>query len=56
MKPVDLLNDIKQFWDGRSPDLEDQAMGPIQAGPEMAMPKELAVERISAIPGYKEPF
>jgi len=47
---------IKQFWDGRSPDLEDQAMGPIQAGPEMAMPKELAVERISAIPGYKEPF
>jgi len=25
-----------QFWDGRDPDLEKQAQGPIQAGPEMA--------------------
>ena len=37
-----------QFWDGRSPHLEDQAQGPIQAGPEMAAPKALIVERFFA--------
>lgn len=46
----------KQFWDGRSPNLEDQATGPIQAGPEMAMPAELAVERIQSIPEYRDLF
>jgi cytochrome c peroxidase len=45
-----------QFWDGRSPHLEDQAQGPIQAGPEMAAPKELVVERINSIPQYVELF
>lgn len=47
---------VKQFWDGRSPDLEDQATGPIEAGPEMAMPAGLAVQRISSIPGYVQSF
>lgn len=47
---------IKQFWDGRSPDLEAQATGPIEAGPEMAMPAGLAVERISSIPEYVNNF
>jgi len=46
----------KQFWDGRSPDLEDQATGPIQASPEMAMSKEDAVKNIKAIPAYVEAF
>jgi len=46
----------KQFWDGRSPDLEDQATGPIQASPEMAMSKENAVKNIKAIPAYVEAF
>ncbi len=46
----------KQFWDGRSPDLEDQAQGPIQAPPEMASPKELIVERITSIPQYVSEF
>jgi len=46
----------KQFWDGRSPDLEDQATGPIQASPEMAMKKEDAVKNIKAIPAYVEAF
>jgi len=45
-----------QFWDGRSPHLADQAQGPIQAGPEMAAPKELVVERITSIPAYIEEF
>ena len=46
----------KQFWDGRSPDLEDQAQGPIQAAPEMAAPKDLVVGRINSIPQYLSEF
>ncbi len=46
----------KQFWDGRSPDLENQAQGPIQATPEMASPKELVVGRINSIPQYVSEF
>lgn len=45
-----------QFWDGRSPDLEDQAQGPIQAHVEMAAPKELVEKRINSIPEYVEEF
>ena len=41
-----------QFWDGRADSLEEQAEGPIQAGVEMAMPKDLAVETIKGIKGY----
>ncbi|MFW6345600.1 MAG: cytochrome-c peroxidase, partial [Halomonas sp.] len=32
-----------QFWDGREPDLEGQAIGPIQAEVEMAMDLEQAL-------------
>jgi len=45
-----------QFWDGRSPDLEDQAQGPMQADPEMAAPKTLVEERVNSIPAYVESF
>ena len=45
-----------QFWDGRSPHLEDQAQGPMQASPEMAAPKSLVEERINSIPQYVEAF
>lgn len=46
-----------QFWDGRSPDLKDQAKGPILNPIEMGMPNEKAVEKkIGAIPEYKEMF
>ena len=45
-----------QFWDGRSPHLEDQAQGPIQAGPEMAAPKSLIVDRVNSIPAYVREF
>lgn len=50
-----VLNDV-QFWDGRSPHLEDQAQGPIQAGPEMAAPKSLVVDRVTSIPAYVDEF
>ena len=46
----------RQFWDGRSPDLEDQAEGPIQAGPEMAAPKNLVVQRVKSLPEYIKEF
>jgi cytochrome c peroxidase len=45
-----------QFWDGRSPDLEDQAQGPMQAAPEMAAPKELVEKRINSMSAYVESF
>ncbi|QPC80513.1 cytochrome-c peroxidase [Phototrophicus methaneseepsis] len=41
-----------QFWDGRATGLEEQAQGPIQAGVEMAMPADMAVNRIASIEGY----
>lgn len=50
-----VLNKV-QFWDGRSPHLEDQAQGPIQAGPEMAAPAELVVARVTSMPAYVEEF
>lgn len=45
-----------QFWDGRSPHLEDQAQGPMQAAPEMAAPKSLVEKRINSIPAYVKEF
>lgn len=46
----------RQFWDGRSPHLEDQAQGPIQAGPEMAAPKEFVTSVVNSIPEYTRAF
>jgi cytochrome c peroxidase len=46
----------QQFWDGRSPHLEDQAQGPIQAGPEMAAPKEFVEGVVNSIPAYVNAF
>lgn len=45
-----------QFWDGRSPHLEDQAQGPMQAEVEMASPKGLIEQRVTSIPAYVEEF
>ncbi|HEX5623529.1 MAG TPA: cytochrome c peroxidase, partial [Sulfuricurvum sp.] len=46
----------QQFWDGRSPHLEDQAQGPIQAGPEMAAPKEHVAGVVNSIGAYVDMF
>ncbi|SFV63917.1 Cytochrome c551 peroxidase [hydrothermal vent metagenome] len=46
----------RQFWNGRSDSLEDQAQGPIQAGVEMAMDHKLLAERINSIPEYVNEF
>ena len=50
-----VFND-KQFWDGRSPDLEDQAQGPIQAAPEMAATKDHVAKTVNSIPAYVKEF
>ncbi len=45
-----------QFWDGRDPDLEKQAQGPMQAAPEMAATKDHVVKTIISMPGYIKEF
>ncbi len=46
----------RQFWDGRSPDVEDQAKGPIEAPFEMGMRPEEVVERLKSDPDYSKRF
>ena len=50
-----VFND-RQFWDGRDADLEKQAQGPIQAGPEMAATKEHVVDTVTSMPEYVNEF
>jgi len=45
-----------QFWDGRAPSLEAQAVGPIANPIEMGNTHEKAVASLAAIPGYKLQF
>lgn len=45
-----------QFWDGRAGTLEEQALGPIQNPIEMNLTLPEAVEKLTAIPGYKKQF
>lgn len=46
-----------QFWDGRAPDVEEQAKGPVLNPLEMAMASASEVERVLAgTPGYPEAF
>lgn len=48
---------LSQFWDGREPNVEAQAGGPILNPVEMAMPSEKAViDKLSAIKEYVEMF
>jgi cytochrome c peroxidase len=45
-----------QFWDGRAPTIEEQAVMPIENSDEMGMSKEEAVAAISRIAGYRQEF
>ena len=48
---------IAQFWDGREPDVEAQAKGPVTNPIEMAMPSPEATEKVlGSIPGYAPLF
>lgn len=45
-----------QFWDGRAPDLEDQAKGPITSDIEMNENAETLVKELKAVPEYAKAF
>ena len=45
-----------QFWDGREESLEGQALGPIHNPIEMGETLENVVNKLNAIPGYREQF
>lgn len=45
-----------QFWDGREPSLEAQALGPIQNPIEMAETLENVEKKLNGVAGYKEQF
>ena len=48
---------IAQFWDGREPDVEAQAGGPVLNPVEMGMPDEKSVvDRLSKVEKYKQMF
>jgi cytochrome c peroxidase len=54
-----VLNAVYQpllMWDGRKPNLEAQALGPIESAAEMNMPLDELVKRLSAINGYSPLF
>lgn len=48
---------LAQFWDGRAPDVEAQAKGPILNPVEMAMPSDRALLlELAALPAYRDAF
>ncbi|MEY4766268.1 MAG: hypothetical protein RI907_2941 [Pseudomonadota bacterium] len=50
-----ILNAVFQpllMWDGRKPNLEQQALGPIEAAAEMNMPLDQLEKRLQGIAGY----
>jgi len=44
------------MWDGRKANLEEQALGPIEAAGEMNMPIGQLMDRLASIPEYKPLF
>lgn len=46
----------EQFWDGRAPTLEAQALGPIENPIEMAHQLEKLVPQLNSVPEYHERF
>jgi cytochrome c peroxidase len=48
---------VAQFWDGRAPDVEEQAKGPVLNPVEMAMPNQkVVVAVLKSMPGYVKAF
>jgi cytochrome c peroxidase len=45
-----------QFWDGRTPTLEEQALGPVANPVEMANRLENMIATLNTIPGYRQQF
>ncbi len=53
---LNAIFNIAQFWDGRAPDLAEQAKGPVQAGVEMNNTPENVVATLKSMPGYVDAF
>lgn len=53
---LNAIFNIAQFWDGRAPDLAEQAKGPLQASVEMSNTPELLVETLNSMPAYVDAF
>ena len=53
---INRLFSQEQFWDGRSPSLEDQALGPVQNPIEMGHTLEGMVATLDKLKGYREQF
>lgn len=54
-----IINAVYQpllMWDGRKPNLEEQALGPIESAAEMNMPLDELIKRLNAITGYLPMF
>ena len=49
---INRLFSAEQFWDGRAGSLEEQALGPIEAGVEMANDLESVTSTLSEMPAY----
>lgn len=47
---------VAQFWDGRAPDLKEQAKGPVQNPVEMHNSSERVEATLRSMPGYVEAF
>ncbi|MDX1763671.1 MAG: cytochrome-c peroxidase [bacterium] len=47
---------VAQFWDGRAPDLREQAKGPVQAAVEMNNLPEKVIETLKSMPEYPARF
>lgn len=53
---INRLFSQEQFWDGRSPSLEDQALGPVQNPIEMGHTLQGMVATLDKLKGYQEQF
>lgn len=53
---INRLFSQEQFWDGRSPSLEDQALGPVQNPIEMGHTLQGMVATLDKLEGYREQF
>jgi cytochrome c peroxidase len=53
---LNAIFNIAQFWDGRAPDLAEQAKGPVQAGVEMNNTPENLIGTLNSMPGYVDAF
>jgi cytochrome c peroxidase len=47
---------VAQFWDGRAPDLKEQAKGPVQASVEMSNTPDRMMATIASMPQYVTQF